>query len=160
MQKKEITMTPIGVAMAVASLRELMNLNFVGTTSYWLARNYSVLERIDRSFSKIRDDIIKKYGTVDAEGVVRVQPFIPDTDEDGNDILEDIKNPDGTTSKRPRTVKNPIHDICINEINDVAREPVSLEVFPIKFDSFVNAKKEQIDIKPTLLNNILFLIEE
>lgn len=160
MDRKEVTTTPIGITIAVASLRELMNLQFVGTTSYWLARNFDVLERLDKTFAKTREDIIKKYGTADAQGMVGVQPFIVAKDEEGNDIMDDIQNPDGTTSKHPRMIKNPNHDICINEINAVGEESVTIGIFPLKFDSFVNAKKEQIDIKPSMLRNILFLFEE
>jgi len=158
MTKVKITADDLRIAEGALSEMDRAGIKFNSKTSYWLARNTDKIEREVKVLSKIRNELITKYGTPDdISGQVTVQQFIDKTDAEGNVVMaHDVEgNP-----THPEKIINPAIAEFSKEWDDVVAQEIEIEITMIKVDDLVDSKRVAVDIKPNLLKGIAFMLEE
>jgi hypothetical protein len=149
---KKATVTIESMYTAQQALRQLEGVKFTARTAYWLGRNTDTIDMEVKMANKKRDDLIKEYGTVDAQGNVVVLNFI--------DKLDDAGKPIDMGEGRTEKIRNPVVDIFNKEWESILNTEVEIEFAPITMDMLVNNKGENIDMSPNQFKGISFLFDD
>lgn len=118
------------------------------TTKYWLNGLVSTLLDEKKQIETLRDELIKKHGTADADGNIGISMYVEtgETDTDG----ELIKGADG----KPLTAVNPKYLEFNAEYNALLNESKDIKVPSIKF-----AELEKIETEENYNLVLKYLVE-
>lgn len=155
--KVKVIADDLRIAEGALSEMDRAGIKFNSKTSYWIARNADKIEREVKVLSKIRNNLITKHGTTDANGQITIQQFVDKVDAEGNVVMS--RDAEGN-STHPEKIINPALAEFSKEWDDVVAQEIEIEICMIKVDSLVDSAGKLVDVKPNLLKGIAFMLEE
>jgi hypothetical protein len=120
-----VTNTKTGEVVAKGLLSEKIKL----TTKYWLNDLLKKVSAEKESIEKLKEELIKKYGTTDKEGNVGIQMYTNEViDDDTKELVSREMNPDFTKFQ--------------NDFNLLLSEDRDLEYKSFKLEDFDNVETD------------------
>ena len=118
------------------------------TTKYWLNGLVSTLLDEKKQIDALRDELIKKHGTPDADGNIGISMYIETGETDANgDLIKDEKG-------KPLVKVNPVYVDFNIEYNSLLNESKDIKVPSIKF-----AELEKIETEENYNLVLKYLVE-
>jgi len=146
--------------VAASALQKIGEVQITAKTAYRIARNTIKIERELKILDKVRNALIKKYGTQGDNGDYRIDQTIEKVNADGNIIMEPGPiDSDGKIVLHPVHIFNPALINFTKEWEEVCTQDIELDISILKIDDLVDADNH-VNIAPSLLKGIHFMLEE
>lgn len=98
---------------------------------YWITKLAKIVNEEKSIIDGLKDELIKKYGTEQADGSFFIPDIINDLDENGNVIKVKVTNKEGKEVEIDKQIINPAYIKFDEEYYQILQEEKELEYRPI-----------------------------
>lgn len=106
-------------------------------TKYWLSKLAKTVGDEKAIIDGLKDELVRKHGTENEDGSIRVDVAIPELDKKGKQVTTKVTAEDGSVKEQPKFTVNPKYLEFEKEFNEILQQEKELEYRAVKIEDFV-----------------------